>query len=151
MICFKSILSITLKFCYLFYLVNSPSPFCPPLAVWRQTHSDCVWYIPNYGATRSTVMNLYFIAGPSEFIAMVRCPDGVPPFLVGGHTGGAIQSVLMTHHLAKLRCRALIWESHGFGGSPLPHPYPHSIIEQHPNPSQRRKRQSCKSPRNESS
>lgn len=30
-------------------------------------------------------MNLYCIAGPFEFITMVCCLEGLPPFLVGGH------------------------------------------------------------------
>lgn len=39
----------------------------------------------NYWVTRSTLMNLYCIAGPFEFITMVCCLEGLPPFLVGGH------------------------------------------------------------------
>lgn len=30
-------------------------------------------------------MNLYCIAGHFEFITMICCLEGLPPFLVGGH------------------------------------------------------------------
>lgn len=38
-------------------------------------------------------MNLYYIAGPFEFITMVCCLKGLPPFLAGGHRVGDIKTL----------------------------------------------------------